>query len=448
MGTACTFAIWHHEPVASFPLLEMVRVRDAETTSPTPEIVKPTLTQIMTKLNSLKVPFRHNGQNGNTSPVSARNRADDSHNHTQNFGLTVAQAKSNYVATGQLRNGRPLFLLPTTQVLSLKSGFAEKLLCDGPTFTLGLACGFTCSFCYADSQLNRHPGTLRILKETGLTFDQIAIEKDSPLPVLEKELLLKNDTPRYADPKDHRVIYSWSLVDVAANLKTAELTIQECLLILKFTRWQIRLLSKSALLKQKTAALAAYKQEVIYGLSTGTFDDKLAASFEKGTSSPTARIRTLHWLQDNGYRTFGMICPSLPQEDYEAFAERASQAIRADRCEQAWAEVLNVRGKSLKTCASLREGGFEKEAALERVREDRIFGEHYARERFLAHAKTLPPGKLRFLQYVEQGQNYWWITHEAKGGRFCSELTQNNRLEIDKETFPETTSSQKASPSA
>jgi DNA repair photolyase len=302
-------------------------------------------------------------------------------------------------------------------VLSFKNGFAEKLLCDNLTFTLGLACGFTCSFCYVLSQLNRHPGVLRILKETGLTFDEIVIEKENSISVLERELLRRDGTSRYADPADRRVVYSSPLVDVAANFQTAQLTIQACLLILRHTNWQLRLLSKSAFLKFIAEALAAYKHRVIFGLSTGTFDDKLTASFEGGTSSPTARIRTLHWLQDNGYRTFGMICPNLPQEDYKEFAERAAQAIRADQCEHVWAEVLNARGKSLiKTCVGLREGGFEKEAAvLERVSKDRDFRESYARETFLAHTKVLPPGKLRFLQYVHKDTRDWWQAQEAKG---------------------------------
>jgi hypothetical protein len=49
------------------------------------------------------------------------------------------------------------------------------------------------------STLNRHSAILRILKETGLTFDQIAIEKDDPLPVLAKELSKR-------DIRDHQML--------------------------------------------------------------------------------------------------------------------------------------------------------------------------------------------------------------------------------------------------
>jgi DNA repair photolyase len=274
--------------------------------------------------------------------------------------LTEAQAKATYTWTGIYQNGKPVFKIPTCSGISLDSAFAHKKLCEGPTFTLGFACHFTCLFCYVLSTLNRHSAILRILKETGLTFDQITIEKDDPLPVLAKELSKRDGSPKYNDPADTRVIYSFPLVDVAANLPTAELALQACRMILEKTHWQIRLLSKSALLKTMALGLAEYKDRVIYGLSTGTFQDKLAASFELHTASPTARLQTLHWLQDNGYRTFGMLCPSLPQDDYGVFADHAAQAIRVGQCEHVWAEVLNARGKSLtRTCEGLRGSGFE-----------------------------------------------------------------------------------------
>jgi hypothetical protein len=75
------------------------------------------------------------------------------------------------------------------------------------------------------------------------------------------------------------------------------------------------------------------------------------------------RIEALHWLQDNGFRTFGMICPSLPQSDYLAFASEAAHKLRVDRCEEVWAEVVNVRGESLHaTITALQGAGLLSEA--------------------------------------------------------------------------------------
>src|SRR5206468_4826428 len=42
-----------------------------------------------------------------------------------------------------------------------------------------------------------------------------------------------------------------------------------------------------------------------------------------------------------------MICPSLPQTNYHAFAREMSDTIRAEKCEHVWAEIINVRGDSM-----------------------------------------------------------------------------------------------------
>src|SRR5262249_13717509 len=157
-------------------------------------------------------------------------------------------------------------------------------------------------------------------------------------------------------------------------------------LILRYTHWQIRLLSKSNLLPMIAKALVGnglgrVHDRMIFGVSTGTLDDKLALSFEQGTPLPSKRLQSLWWLQDNGFRTFGMVCPSLPQwlpgrheEDaYFEFAVEMREAIRAQKCEHVWAEVINARGESMKrTVAALREGGYGSLAAeLDRISHDK-----------------------------------------------------------------------------
>lgn len=124
-------------------------------------------------------------------------------------------------------------------------------------------------------------------------------------------------------------------------------TVEVCKLILEHTNWQIRLLSKSNLLPSLAHMIDdQWKHRMIYGVSTGTLDDKLAKAFERGTALVSKRIESLHQLQDEGYRTFGMICPSLPQDNYDKFAKEITRAIRVDKCEHVWAEVINLRGKS------------------------------------------------------------------------------------------------------
>ena len=343
-----------------------------------------------------------------SSPTEHENLSRPEVRLNRNTVLTKAQASATYVGTGTYRNGKPVFRVPTRKVITTKSAFVHKGLCDGPTFTLGLSCYFSCLFCCVASLLSRNASVLRITKETGLAFDQIAIERDNPLPVLRRELIGRNGLPKFGDPEDRRVIFASPLVDVAANLPAAQATVAACRIILANTHWQIRLLSKSALLRTVAEGLVEYKDRVIYGVSTGTFNDQLARSFELRASGPSARLRTLHWLQDNGYRTFAMICPILPQADYLDFAAEAVRKVRVDRCENVRAEILNVRGRSLgDTCAGLRAGGFEAEALrLERVSgpQNKSAWESYARATFEALSAVVPSEKLRFLQYVQPGQ--------------------------------------------
>jgi len=346
--------------------------------------------------------------------------------------LTKAQKRAKYTFTDKYQNGKPVFRVPSGKVINLESAFAHKRLCDGPTFTMGLLCHFSCSFCYVESLLSRHSAITRICKEYGLTADQIVVEKENPLPILQDQLIDAKGRRRYPDPNDRRVIFASPLVDVAANQATALQTVAACRLILENTEWQIRLLSKSALLKSVAEQLVEFKHRVIYGLSSGTFDDRLAGSFERGTSSPTARMRALHWLQDNGFRTFAMICPSLPQLDYDGFARDTAERVRVDRCEHVWCEVLNVRGNSLvNTVAALTTNGFGSEAEqLMQVSgsKNRDTWEAYARATFQAHAAVVPADKLRFLQYVQKDHVAWWRGQECRGAVLLGKHVQNHSV--------------------
>ena len=109
----------------------------------------------------------------------------------------------------------------------------------------------------------------------------------------------------------------------------------------------LRLLSKSNLIVDVAKGIPeSQRQRLFFGLSSGTLDDSLARSFEAGTPLVSKRLEALRWLQDEGFRTFAMLCPSLPQRDYPQFARDMAAAIRWERCEHIWAEVLNARGES------------------------------------------------------------------------------------------------------
>lgn len=353
---------------------------------------------------------------------------------------------------------KPVLYQPSRTVLTYPSeAFQEKLLCDGLTMNLGNACVYSCSFCYVESQMRKL--THQVIRghnekhqenrsHEDLVIRRLGHKGEKSVQILANQLAgdVKGWLSRKAvqDLKEmDLVLYSSTLVDVAANMELLKETAEACQLILDHTRWQIRLLTKSNLMhklvkdgliedKTRPGHRLSHHQRLIMGFSTGTLNDSIAAAFEKGTARVSKRIESLHWLQDHGYRTFGMICPSLPQEDYEAFSRSMVQALRPEKMEHVWAEVINVRGESFtRTRDALKETGFEKEARmLEAVSEGPAKKENweaYARKTFEAHQRQFGQ-KLRFLQYVEPRYADYWKAQKEQGAVLIGKYAKDEGL--------------------
>lgn len=307
--------------------------------------------------------------------------------------------------------GKPVVLKDVKTVINFKSGFQKKLLCDGLTFSLGNSCQYSCSFCYV-APLMREGGS------EDAHFNQVTRRRNG-LAILESQLLDNKGRPKFANDGP-KVIYASPLVDIASNMELVRETIQACQMILAFTSWHIRLLSKSSLLPKVAEGLGTEdaRRRVIYGFSTGTLDDGMARAFEEGTAKVSMRLKALHHLQDAGHRTFGMICPSLPQQSYADFARACADALRVEKCEHVWAEVINVRGDSLhRTYKALHEAGYITEAnALVEVSENRDAWETYAQDTFSGYAiNDRYDRKLRFLQYVTKANRDYWQSEVGRG---------------------------------
>ena len=322
-------------------------------------------------------------------------------------------------------NGKPVLELASKRIVNMKSGFKEKLLCDGPTFSTTSACPYFCDFCYVPSMMEKAENVQRLLESAGVRFQDAVIRRKDALGILRRELTDAKGRPKFTDPSDRRVIYSSPLADVAANMELVRETIEACKIILELTPWTIRLLSKSNLLPKVAAGIPdAHRLRMIYGVSTGTLDDNVARAFERGTPLVSKRIASLHELQDAGLRAFAMLCPSLPQKDYDEFSRELLAAVRAERVETVWAEVLNVRGDSItQTVGSLRAANFIAEAdALKEVCSDREKWEAYSRATFEAHVRHAPAGKLRFLQYATKSNRDWWRARVPQGAVLLGRL--------------------------
>ena len=308
------------------------------------------------------------------------------------------------------------------RILNLDSGFKHKHLCTGPTFTAGTACAYKCVYCYVKAIVGTKPFVTNVLG--GQNFQNVVIRRNDAVNKLKSELYAANGKPKYK--YETGVVYGSPLVDIAPNVELADETIEIVRLLLDATGWDVRLLSKSPLITRVAKAFSSPddKKRIIFGVSTGTLDDQLALAIEPTCASPSKRCEALRWLQDNQYRTFGMLCPILPQP-LGLFVQQAIAEIRPDKCEYVWAEVFNVRGDSMKeTLAALQKAGL-KQATVDF---DAVCGpgtkinwEQYARDTFTALASAIPmkypngESKLRFLQYVNSASEPWWQAQVSNG---------------------------------
>ena len=333
---------------------------------------------------------------------------------------------------GTMGNKPVLWRTNTRTVLADPSPeFGEKLLCDGIVVNMGDACAFSCTYCYVKGVVRKFAHHVVDLYNADaaagacgsrrpLDFHEVVIRRANALRVLESQLVRRDGSPRYSDPEDRRVAFTSSLVDPAPNMDLLRETAEACKLILQHTGWQIRLLSKSSLLAEIVKFIPPrHHHRLIFGFSTGTIDDRTSRAIETGAPSVSKRIKALRWLQDRGFRTFAMICPSLPQENYDQFSRNVCEAICAERCEHVWAEAINVRPDAMpRTLEGLLREGLHKEAEMLRAVHGPGAGaawEDYTRQTFLAHARNVPAGKLRYLQYVTNHSAGWWARMRTKG---------------------------------
>ena len=162
-------------------------------------------------------------------------------------------------------------------------------------------------------------------------------------------------------------------------------------------------------------AVKEYSERMIFSLSTGTSIKEISNAIEKYATPISSRLETLYWLQDNGYRTFGMICPVIPSE-----IDRVNillNQVRPDKCEGIWVEAINVRGKSLvNTYKRLEEAGLYDHAnELKNVMGNRKAWSNYCKKLFIKFKAEMKKKyllhKLHFLQYVTKEDKKFFESH-------------------------------------
>ena len=292
--------------------------------------------------------------------------------------------------------GKICLTIPSATILNSASGFNEKDLTTRGSITGGTACPFSCSYCSTPSMMDRSSHT-RILRVLDVKHADAFMRRLDPVDTLRMQLTDKNGHPRFKN--DHGVVILSPIVDPLANIDLLEESLQMILLVMELTGWDVRILTKSMLIKKLARRIPEkYRRRVIYGLSIGILDANLAQVVEKLTSPPKLRIEAYRELQQMDLRTYSMHCPILPQSDYPAYAERLAASMNWQADELIWGEALNLRGDSIKkTIAALEFAEFRKEAGLlSAVSGSRVLWEtQYNRPLFEALAAVCPPGKLR-----------------------------------------------------
>lgn len=297
--------------------------------------------------------------------------------------------------------------------ISRTEAFEKKRLAKY-SVNLGNMCEFGCTYCYTPS-ITRKQKVLMDIIAKGYNLDDISCYRyqENVLYCVSKDL---DSIPR----GDNGTVFFCTTCDPCAAREHTETTIKAIRLIMERSRLQVRVLSKSVLITRVAYELDKYRNRITYSLSTGTASPDISRAIEERASNITERVRALHWLQDNGFRTYGMICPVLPSE-VECVNQLLDQ-VRPELCEGVWFEAVNVRGKSLvNTHKKLIDAGLENHAEeLKRVMGDKDEWIEYTKRLFLGFQADLQRrgllNRMHFLQYVSRNDKAFF---EKQPGAVC-----------------------------
>jgi len=312
-----------------------------------------------------------------------------------------------------MMDNKQLFLYTGKKGIAEAEKFNEKGLASY-SVNLGNICEFGCSYCYVPSITLKQKTVQDVLKK-GYTVDDISSyrPRNNVLECVAKDL-------KKISSDDNNYVFFCTTCDPCATEEHTETTIDAIRLIMEGSSLQVRVLSKSALITRVAKSLIDYKERITYSLSTGTASSPISKAIEERASSITDRVHALQWLQDKGFRTYGMICPVLPSE-VDNLKQLLDQ-VRPDLCEGVWGEAVNVRGRSLEnTLNKLKEAGLEEDAKeLQWVMGNKKVWIEYAKNLFLGFQKEMRDrellDKLHFLQYVSKHDREFY---EGNSGAVC-----------------------------
>lgn len=244
-------------------------------------------------------------------------------------------------------------------------GFAKKELATYKLDLMGL-CAAGCAYCSSNAgnylRINRQRFAELTLAQTGeallpATSPALSFRwTDFEMRLDEQVRRLRPTTARWGTGET--LVFSQLTDGFSPWAVKSGLTRRTLEKVLLKTRFRIRVLTKFDYVGRPEwiEFFKAHPGRFVVGLSIGTLDDNWARRVEIGTSSPSARVRALHRLQDAGVPTFGMLCPIFPDALNGDGVKRLVEAIRPERCETVWSEPYNDRANWRAVAAGYEEG--------------------------------------------------------------------------------------------
>lgn len=241
-------------------------------------------------------------------------------------------------------------------IIQSSPGFKKKEL-STKKVDLMTICGFGCLYCSSNESRYLNANWVKGVNYSGLMKEQLGkdvtkadlhtatLEWKGVIPQLEKEL--KNIKNRKTS-KGKTLVFSELTDGFSPNLVKDGITRKSLELLLKYTDYRIRILTKSAIIGKKdwVEFFKDNKERFLVGLSIGTLDNKWTKDIELGTSNPTKRMEALNSLQDAGVPTYGMLCPVFPDlllegNQLEDLIDKINPTL--DSVEEVFAEPYNDR---------------------------------------------------------------------------------------------------------
>ena len=194
---------------------------------------------------------------------------------------------------------------PFAKAIHRSPEFAKKKLADF-SVNVGFKCGHGCTYCSSGAVLRCHQA-FRDLGESPFKDGYAIIDPGIPEKIAADNMWIRN----------RGIVQLCTTVDAWCPAAQQYNLGRRCLdALLADPGWTVRILTKNAAVARDFDLIEKHRDRVLVGLSlTATPDkDDVLLITEPNASPIPQRMQTLQEAHERGLRTFGMLCPLLPDE--------------------------------------------------------------------------------------------------------------------------------------